>query len=461
MATQIQIRRDTAANWASINPILAEGEQGLEKDTGKIKIGDGINLWQNLNYLNEGGTWGSITGTLTNQTDLITALNGKVAANDEITGATKTKITYDAKGLVIAGADASTADIAASTDKNYVTDAQLAVIQNTSGINTGDQTLAGLGGVPTSRTVNGQALSADITIKASDVGLGNVTNDAQLKRSANDFSAFKQKSAPVSDDLFLIEDSADSGAKKYITLGSLPSPDNQSNLNSIDQNLGTSNQPTFAGLTINGNITVSGTVDGVDVSSHNARHVSGGPDAITGNLDANARLQVKASGTTAGTRRAINFIPGANVSLTVTDDPANETVNITIAANAGASDSGLGTMQGTAGEALSAYDLCYLNSDGTYHKANAGTVTTMPGLVLAGSDFSAAQAGSFIRRGQIVNKNWSWGTIGGFVYADPATAGALTQTLPSQSGNQVQIVGVALSATQIDFDPQLVLVEVA
>ena len=49
-----------------------------------------------------------------------------VAANAAITGATKTKLTYDAKGLVTAGADATTADIAPSTDRNYVTDAQKA-----------------------------------------------------------------------------------------------------------------------------------------------------------------------------------------------------------------------------------------------------------------------------------------------------------------------------------------------
>lgn len=53
------------------------------------------------------------------------------AANGVITGATKTKITYDAKGLVTAGADATTADIAASTDKNYVTDAQQTIIAST------------------------------------------------------------------------------------------------------------------------------------------------------------------------------------------------------------------------------------------------------------------------------------------------------------------------------------------
>lgn len=62
-----------------------------------------------------------------------------VQANAAITGDTKTKITYDAKGLVTAGTNATTADVAATTDKNYVNDAQLTVIGNTSGTNTGDQ----------------------------------------------------------------------------------------------------------------------------------------------------------------------------------------------------------------------------------------------------------------------------------------------------------------------------------
>lgn len=48
----------------------------------------------------------------------------KVTANAPITGATKTKLTYDSNGLVTGGADATTADIADSTDKRYQTDAQ-------------------------------------------------------------------------------------------------------------------------------------------------------------------------------------------------------------------------------------------------------------------------------------------------------------------------------------------------
>lgn len=73
------------------------------------------------NGSSSGTTWGTITGTLADQTDLQAALDAKVAKNANITGATKTKITYDAKGLVTAGADATTSDIAEGSNLYYTT----------------------------------------------------------------------------------------------------------------------------------------------------------------------------------------------------------------------------------------------------------------------------------------------------------------------------------------------------
>jgi len=83
------------------------------------------------------------------------------------------KSIWNAKqNALVADTDYLTPSTAASTyepikgsDDNYVTDAEKIVIGNTSGTNTGDQTLSGLGGVPTSRslTINGTAydLTAD------------------------------------------------------------------------------------------------------------------------------------------------------------------------------------------------------------------------------------------------------------------------------------------------------------
>lgn len=46
----IKLRRDIAARWARLNPVLDEGEQGFETDTGKFKIGDGSTVWGDLDY---------------------------------------------------------------------------------------------------------------------------------------------------------------------------------------------------------------------------------------------------------------------------------------------------------------------------------------------------------------------------------------------------------------------------
>jgi hypothetical protein len=47
---KILFRRDTAANWTSINPTLSIGEIGYETDTGRIKIGNGSSVWTSLEY---------------------------------------------------------------------------------------------------------------------------------------------------------------------------------------------------------------------------------------------------------------------------------------------------------------------------------------------------------------------------------------------------------------------------
>ena len=51
MARKLQLRRDTAANWTSENPVLSLGEPGFETDTDGLKIGDGSSAWTDLPYL--------------------------------------------------------------------------------------------------------------------------------------------------------------------------------------------------------------------------------------------------------------------------------------------------------------------------------------------------------------------------------------------------------------------------
>ena len=65
MPTKIQLRRDTAADWASNNPTLAAGEFGWESDTNRFKIGTGSAAWNSLEYADTLKTLGDlgITGS--------------------------------------------------------------------------------------------------------------------------------------------------------------------------------------------------------------------------------------------------------------------------------------------------------------------------------------------------------------------------------------------------------------
>jgi hypothetical protein len=54
MAVVIQFRHDEAAVWTAENPILAEGEVGVELDTDLFKIGDGVTAWNDKAYAQRG-----------------------------------------------------------------------------------------------------------------------------------------------------------------------------------------------------------------------------------------------------------------------------------------------------------------------------------------------------------------------------------------------------------------------
>ena len=64
MANKIQLRRDTTANWTRVNPILDDGEPGLDITTNQVKYGDGANVWVDLSYASGGGVTFNADGML-------------------------------------------------------------------------------------------------------------------------------------------------------------------------------------------------------------------------------------------------------------------------------------------------------------------------------------------------------------------------------------------------------------
>jgi uncharacterized protein YceH (UPF0502 family) len=71
MAKRILIRRDTTANWESVNPILSNGEFGIEiKDDGtrSLKLGTGSVPWDSLDYfLNDPATAADLNNEISNR----------------------------------------------------------------------------------------------------------------------------------------------------------------------------------------------------------------------------------------------------------------------------------------------------------------------------------------------------------------------------------------------------------
>lgn len=53
LKTKFRLRRGTSEAWNRVNPVLLYGEPGFEKDTNKLKIGDGVKSWRDLPYLTQ------------------------------------------------------------------------------------------------------------------------------------------------------------------------------------------------------------------------------------------------------------------------------------------------------------------------------------------------------------------------------------------------------------------------
>jgi len=88
---QIQLRRDTASNWTTNNPTLAQGEFGYETDTGLLKLGNGGTAWNSLAYF--GGSSGySSTATAAGTTTLTVNSN----SNQFFTGSTTQTVVLPA-----------------------------------------------------------------------------------------------------------------------------------------------------------------------------------------------------------------------------------------------------------------------------------------------------------------------------------------------------------------------------
>ena len=126
MANRIQLRRDGAQQWANINPILAQGELGIEIDTSRIKIGDGVTPWNSLKYERPLETESNAANTLVKrdadgnfQAGAITAtLIGNAATATRLANARQIQLTGQITG---SGSFDGSANLSLNTDLSLIT----------------------------------------------------------------------------------------------------------------------------------------------------------------------------------------------------------------------------------------------------------------------------------------------------------------------------------------------------
>ena len=125
-----------ASTWAAITTVPYLGQVCFELDTGKYKYGNGVNLYSALSYPAWSGgssgpaSWGSITGTLSSQTDLQTALNAK-AYTSTLSGVATSGAYLSLSGLPTLGSVASTAASLYALTSTYVYQSQIGTAAST------------------------------------------------------------------------------------------------------------------------------------------------------------------------------------------------------------------------------------------------------------------------------------------------------------------------------------------
>ena len=154
---RIQLRRDSAAAWASNNPILASGEMGIELQVVttypvKIKVGNGIHNWNTLPYQPTGSSGGTLPYQPTGSSDGTWAT---LAANT-FTGtqtAPKVVATFVDKLLTVTPNAGNSNTVTIDTDLNTSF-----IVDNTSSTGNITVTFAGKAGVTTGNNEMGAVI---------------------------------------------------------------------------------------------------------------------------------------------------------------------------------------------------------------------------------------------------------------------------------------------------------------
>ena len=119
----------------------------------------------------------------------------------------------------------------------------------------------------------------------------------------------------------------------------------------------------------------------------------------------------------------------------------------------------------TAGEDLTAGEVVYFKSDGKVWKAVATAAATSRCVAMCVASVSADAMGPFLLKGFArFNSEFPTWTVGGVLYtpeAETSSKNVPEQTAPDTDGDFVQVIGWAVSADAVWFDPDSTVIEVA
>ena len=179
MATRMQQRRGTAAQWTAANPILAAGEIGFETDTVKFKVGNGSSTWANLKHFTDAESiLGGLSGIdLPATLDTLNELAAAMGDNPAFLTTIATNLSNHATDTTDIHGITNTADLVTTTilSNHNTTTSNVHGIADT-------LVLATLSGT---QTLTNKTLVTPLGIVKADVGLGSVDNTTDLNKAVS------------------------------------------------------------------------------------------------------------------------------------------------------------------------------------------------------------------------------------------------------------------------------------
>lgn len=350
----------------------------------------------NKSYIHNGG----VAGTMTDWSELLTPTDAVLSVNG-FTGAVSL----------------TTANVADSADKRYVTDAQ--------------QTAIG--------TIGSKANDADVVHDTGDESIaGKKYFSDGLADSNNDIII-----APNSNVLY----SSNAGSPKtsinwdsrvlHDTLGEEAMDWENRTL------LGVSSNPIlyWDGTMLDLADPVSGFRGGLDISGLSSNRVFTFQDS-DGTLAFLADLPDISGLADAGANSDITSLLGLTGEIRLDTTPATDDVAV-----------GMTTNSYNAGETIAQWDLLYMDSTGKWMIADASAVATSGGMLAMACEAGTADTPILVAlpTAFIRNDGWAW-TPGATLYAD-ITAGTVSETAPSGTDEVIRVIGFAMSADMIHFNP--------